>query len=310
MNVRSDVAVAGLPPVLPNAVSRINHLLLPLMFVVLYGSGFVGAKYGLPYCPPLTFLVLRFLIAAALIVLLAMLVRAQWPKSLREVLHIAVAGALTVGTFSAGVFVAISVGLSPAISALIIALQPILVAVFARRVLGEHLSWRQWVGLGMGLIGVTFVVWHKIDFSTFQLFGVGMSIIGLLGVTLGNLYQKRFCAGMSVFPGGAIQSATSAVLLLPLAVAFERMEVVWHPEFVMALTYMSVGVSIGALSLLYIMIRRGDVSRVASVFYLVPVSAAVASYFLYGETFDAQVLVGVSVVAIGVYFVNSSPKAN
>ena len=162
----------------------------------------------------------------------------------------------------------------------------------------------------MGLIGVTFVVWHKIDFSTFQLFGVGMSIIGLLGVTLGNLYQKRFCTGMSVFPGGAIQSATSALLLLPFAIVFERMEVVWHPEFVMALTYMSVGVSIGALSLLYIMIRRGDVSRVASIFYLVPVSAAVASYFLYGETFDAQVLVGVSVVAIGVYFVNSSPKGN
>ncbi|MXR37237.1 DMT family transporter [Craterilacuibacter sinensis] len=306
MNIKSNVAVSGLPITQPESVSPVSHLLLPLMFVVLYGSGFVGAKYGLPYCPPLTFLVLRFTIAAALIVVLAMLVRAPWPKSLREILHIAVAGALTVGAFSAGVFVAISVGLSPAISALIIALQPILVAVFARRVLGEYLSWQQWIGLGMGLIGVAFVVWHKIDFSAFQLFGVGMSIIGLFGVTLGNLYQKRFCASMSIFPGGAIQSATSAVLLLPFAVIFERIEVVWHPEFVIALTYMSAGVSIGALSLLYIMIRRGDVSRVASVFYLVPVSAAVASYLLYGEIFDIQVITGVSVVAIGVYFVNSS----
>lgn len=308
MNIRSKFSVAGKPSIQPATGSQVSHLWLPLMFVVLYGSGFVGAKYGLPYCPPLTFLVLRFTISAALIAVLAMLVRAQWPGSLQEAFHIAIAGSLTVGMFSAGVFVAISVGLSPAISALIIALQPILVAVFARRVLGEHLSWQQWVGLGMGLIGVAFVVWHKIDFSTFQIFGVGMSIIGLLGVTMGNIYQKRFCSNMSVFPGGAIQSATSAILLLPLAVIFERMEVIWHPEFIMALTYMSVGVSIGALSLLYIMIRRGDVSKVASVFYLVPVTAAIASYLLYGETFDLQVIIGVSVVAIGVYFVNSSPK--
>jgi len=139
----------------------------------------------------------------------------------------------------------------------------------------------------MGLVGVAFVVWYKIDFGTFQLFGVAMSFVGLLGLTFGNLYQKRYCANMSVFPGGAIQSAASALVLLPLALLFERMEVVWHPEFVIALAYMSVGVSIGALSLLYI-IRRGNVSRVASVFYLVPVSAAIASYVLYGEVFDAN----------------------
>lgn len=285
-----------------------SQFVLPLMFVALYGSGFVGAKYGLPYSPPLTFLVLRFGLAAALIAVLAMIFRARWPKSILDVLHIATAGALTVGIFSAGVFVSISVGLSPAISALIIALQPILVAVFASSLLGESLMRRQWIGLAMGLIGVGFVVWHKIDFGTFQLFGVGMSVVGLLGVTFGNIYQKRFCANMALFPGGAIQSATSAMILLPFAMCFERMEVIWDAKFVIALSYMTIGVSIGALSLLYMMIRRGDVSKVASVFYLVPVSAAITSYILYGETFDTPVIVGVLVVAVGVYLVNSQKK--
>lgn len=286
-----------------------SKFVLPLMFVALYGSGFVGAKYGLPYSPPLTFLVLRFGLAAALITLLAIIFRARWPGSLLEVLHIATAGVLTVGVFSAGVFVSISVGLSPAISALIIALQPILVAVFASSFLGESLMRRQWIGLAMGLIGVTFVVWHKVDLSTFQLFGVAMSVIGLLGVTFGNIYQKRFCANMSLFPGGAIQSATSAMILLPFAVGFEHMEVIWDIKFVIALSYMAIGVSMGALSLLYMMIRRGDISRVASVFYLVPVSAAITSYFLYGETFDTPEIVGVLVVAVGVYLVNAPKRA-
>jgi len=129
MNFRSNTAATTQPVGLSGLGTRVSSLTLPLIFVALYGSGFVGAKYGLPYGPPLTFLVLRFAIASVLIVLLAMLVRAKWPGSLREILHIAVAGLLTVGMFSAGVFVAISVGLSPALSALIIALQPILVAV-------------------------------------------------------------------------------------------------------------------------------------------------------------------------------------
>lgn len=286
------------------------HLALPLAFVALYGSGFVGAKYGLPYSPPLTFLVLRFLIAASLIACLASVLRAPWPRSLKQTLHIGAAGVLTVSVFSAGVFISISMGLSPALSALIMALQPILVAVLARRLLGERLSPSQWLGLGLGLIGVAFVVGHKVRFDAHQSLAVLMSVIGLVGLTLGNLYQKKHCANMNIYTGGAIQSAASAIVLLPLAWHFESMRVVWHAEFIGALAYMSVGVSIGALSLFYVMVRRGDVSRVASVFYLVPVSAAIMSYLIYGEQFDYQVGIGIAVIAAGVYLVNSIRKGN
>jgi len=284
-----------------------THFILPILFALIYGSGFVGAKYGLPYSPPLTFLLIRFAMAATLIAFLAVLLRAPWP-SLRQGMHIAVAGLLTVGTFSAGVFVSIHLGISPALSALIIALQPLLVAVLASRVVGEHVTVRQWTGLFVGFIGVALVVGQKIHLEGAGLFAIGMSVLGLLGVTMGNLYQKRFCAQMSVFTGGAIQSAASALLCLPAALLFETISVDWSGEFIAALLYMTVGVSCGALTLLYIMIRRGDVSRVASVFYLVPVSAAAASFLIFDEALDPWVLAGMVIVAVGVLTVHLKPS--
>ena len=149
----------------PHFGHGVAHLLLPTAFVVLYGSGFVGAKFGLPYCPPLTFLALRFILAAAIVTLYAWCVRAPWPGTLREAAHVSAAGLLTVATFSAGVFESINFGISPALSALINALQPLLVAVLARRVVRENVSARQWVGLALGLIGVIFVLGHKIHFD-------------------------------------------------------------------------------------------------------------------------------------------------
>ena len=230
-----------------------------------------------------------------------------WPGTLPRRRHVSAAGLLTVATFSAGVFESINFGISPALSALINALQPLLVAVLARRVVRENVSARQWVGLALGLIGVIFVLGHKIHFDSTHTVGVAMSIIGLMGVTAGNLYQKRFCAGMNVVTGGAIQSGASALAMLLLVSMFETPTIRWTPPFIAALAYMVVGVSIGALSLLYLMIRRGDVSRVASMFYLVPVSAAAASFFIFGERFDATVVTGVCIVALGVLLVNAKP---
>lgn len=282
----------------------LSHIVLPVLFVIIYGSGFVGAKYGLPYCEPLTFLALRFVIAGSVIALIALATGAPWPKSWQEAGRIAIAGMLTVATFSVGVFVAINLGISPALSALVIALQPILVAAFARRVLGEKITTPQWIGLAMGLVGVAFVVAHKVRFSPDNIFALGMCVIALLGLSFGNIYQKRNCSNMNIFTGGAIQSGASCLVCLPLALIFETMQVTWDPKFLGALGYMSIGVSCGALSLLYIMIKRGEVSKVASIFYLVPVSAAIVSYFLYDEKIDLQVAFGISIIAVGVILAN------
>jgi drug/metabolite transporter (DMT)-like permease/quercetin dioxygenase-like cupin family protein len=225
-------------------------------------------------------------------------------ERLREAGHIATAGLLTAATFSAGVFVALSLGISPALSALIIALQPLLVAVLANRFVRENISPRQWLGLALGLLGVAFVVGNQVRLDSAQITGVAMSVVGLIGVTAGNLYQKRFCARMNVVTGGAIQSGASALAILPFALLCETPTMQWTPPFIAALLYMAIGVSFGALTLLYVMIRRGDVSRVASVFYLVPMPAAVASFFAFGETFDPAVAVGVAIVAAGVLLVN------
>ncbi|WP_417841651.1 DMT family transporter [Terasakiella sp.] len=287
---------------------HIHSIAFPFIFVMLYGTGFVGAKYGLPYAEPVTFLVWRFAIAACVVAGIGLFFKANWPKSWREAFHIGVAGMLTVGTFSLGVFVAIDMGLSPALSALIIALQPVLVAVVARRMLGESLKLFQWLGLVFGLIGIVFVVSQKLDFTSVHMTGLGMAVIGLLGLSFGNLYQKRFCADMNIFSGGAIQSFASCIMCLPFAFTFETMQVEWSVQFMGALGYMSIGVSVGALSLLYVMIRRGEVSRVASIFYFVPVSAALVSSFLFEEKIDLPVAIGISITALGVMLVNRQSK--
>lgn len=288
--------------------ARVMRFGLPTVFVLLYGSGFVGAKYALPYCPPFTFLALRFAVAAILITMIAWILRAPWPSTAREVAHIAVAGLLTVAMFSAGVFESINLGISPALSALVIALQPILIAMLARRVLKDKISTSQWCGLALGFVGVAFVVGQKISFKGALAVGVFMSVVGLIGVTAGNLYQKSFCAQMNVVTGGAIQSGVSALAMVVLALVFESPKIRWTPPFLAALVYMSVGVSIGALTLLYTMIRRGEISRVASIFYAVPVSAAVSSFFIFGERTDAKVVMGACTVAFGVWLVNTVPS--
>ncbi len=288
--------------------SNLHSIAFPFMFVMLYGTGFVGAKYGLPFAEPVTFLVWRFAIAACVVAGLGVFFKANWPKSWKEAFHIGVAGMLTVGTFSLGVFVAIDMGVSPALSALIIALQPVLIAIVARRMLGERLNLFQWLGLAFGLIGIVFVVSQKLDFTSVHIAGLGMAVMGLLGLSFGNLYQKRFCADMNIFSGGAIQSFASCVMCLPFAFVYETMQVEWSIQFIGALSYMSIGVSIGALSLLYVMIRRGEVSRVASIFYFVPVSAALVSSLLFDEKIDLPVAIGIAITALGVMLVNRQPK--
>lgn len=280
------------------------HYIMPLVFVALYGSGFVGAKMGLPYAEPLTFLAWRFAISAMLLTIISLCTHAMWPRSIKEIVHMAIAGLLMVGVFSAGTFIAIYLGISPALAALIIALQPILVAIGANLILGEKTFLRQWLGFILGLLGVGLVVSHKLTFNHTHIVGILMSVLSLLGLSLGNLYQKRFCSHMNIFTGGIIHSLSAGIASFIGAFIFETMKINWTGQFVFALTWMSVVVSIGALSLLYLLIRHAEVSRVASIFYLVPVSAAIASYFIYHETIDLFGVVGIIIIALGIALVN------
>lgn len=282
----------------------IRQLSLPILFIFLYGSGFVFTAFGLENSSPMVFLALRFFIAFFILLLIAYIFKVSWPESLKEFFHVSLAGMLTVGVFSIGVFLSLDFGISASLSALIIALQPILVTFLASYFLGEKLNKRIIIGLVIGIIGVTFVVSSKTSNNDTQLLGVVFSIIALLGLSFGNIYQKKYCSQMNLFSGGAIQTLASTILALPLLLFYEDIYLNINREFIIALLYMSVAVSIGALSILYIMIRNGDVSKVSSMFYLVPISAAVVGYFVLKNSFDINIIIGVVFVLVSIILIN------
>jgi drug/metabolite transporter (DMT)-like permease len=274
--------------------------LQPFLFIVLSGSGFVGTRLGLPYAEPFTFLAWRFALAGVVLIVLALLLDAPWPRDWRRAADVAVAGLLTVGVFSGGVFYSIALGLPPAVSALIIALQPILVAIGASRLLGERIGWRRGAGLLLGLTGVVLVVSAGWRFAPDYLWAAALSGLGLLGMVAGNLWQKARCAGINVFSGGALQYAACALACSVGAALCEEVGVRWTGEFVVALLWMALVVSVGAVSLLFVMIRDGEISRVAALFYGVPVATAVCAWLVFGQRVEPVQWLGVAVVAGGV----------
>ena len=230
--------------------------------------------------------------------------KVEWPDSFKEFIHISIAGILTVGVFSIGVFLSIDFGVSASLSALIISLQPIIVTFLAVKFLGEKLNNRIIGGLILGIIGVSFVVSAKSSFSTNDFLGVVFSIIALLGLSFGNIYQKKFCANMNLFSGGSIQTLASTILTLPLLLFYEDVYIEFNSDFIIALLYMSIAVSIGALSFLYIMIKNGSVSKVSSIFYLVPVSASIVGYFVLDAKFDINIFIGIIFVLCSIILIN------
>jgi drug/metabolite transporter (DMT)-like permease len=281
----------------------IQKSILPFFFIFLYGSGFIFTQYGLDNSSPMVFLGIRFFVAFWILLIIAYILKVPIPKSKKEFFQIAFAGSLTVGTFSIGVFLSISYGVSGALNALIIALQPIVVTFLAQRFLDEEINKRVYLGLIIGFIGVSFVVVSKLDTSFDSIVGIFCSVIALLGLSFGSLYQKKYCTDMNLYSGGAIQTLSSTILVIPF-LFFEEIHITWNGEFIIALLYMAIGVSIGALSLLYIMIKKGEVSKVSSIFYLVPVSAAIVSYFLLGDKIEFSEIIGIITIIIGIILIN------
>jgi drug/metabolite transporter (DMT)-like permease len=282
----------------------------PAAFVVLWSTGFIGAKYGLPYAEPLTFLLWRFLFATLLLGALALVMHAPWPRTRAEFGHIALAGLLVHAGYLAGVFGAIHQGVATGVMALIAGLQPVLTAVAAGRLLGERVRARQWLGLALGLVGVALVVQHRLRFDGASIAGYLLASMALASITVGTVYQKRFCSHMDLRSGGVIQFASAALVMAICAPFFETMAVSWTPQFVAALVWLVVVLSLGAITLLYLLIRRGAASRVSSLFYLVPPTTALMAYFLFDERLTGLALAGMVLTVIGVGLVVTAQGAS
>ncbi len=284
--------------------STLTTALMPAVFVFLWATGFVGAKLGMPHAEPLTFLVLRFIMVVFGLWIFCLIVRAPWPARTMDTVHIAIVGILLHAVYLGGVFVSIDLGVEAGTSALIVAVQPLLVALLAGPILGERVTWRQWVGFALGIAGVTLVVFRKLELGLGTPVGMSFSILAVLGITAGTLYQKKFCGAMDLRTGNVIQFTAAATVLGILSVFFEERQVNWTGEFIFAMVWLVVVLSFGATTLLLILIRKGAASRVSSLFFLVPAVAALIAWPLFGETFGPLAIVGMVLVTIGVALVS------
>jgi len=290
-----------------NKAAQLWVTAMPGLFVLLWSTGFIGAKFGLPYAEPFTFLLWRFSILTMLLGTIALLMKAPWPSP-KEAAHTALIGLLVHGAYLGGVFAAISYGIPAGVAALIVGTQPILTALGAGPLLGERVTGRQWLGLVLGLGGVILVCARKLNFESTDLYGITACLIALVGITLGTLYQKRHGGTMDLRSGSAIQFAASALLMAVLAPLSETMQIEWTGEFIFALTWLVVVLSVGAISLLFILIKRGAASKVASLFYLVPPVTAVIAFFLFDETLGGLALAGMALAVVGVALVVGKQK--
>jgi drug/metabolite transporter (DMT)-like permease len=269
------------------------------VFVLLWSTGFIAAKYGLPHAPPFTFLLYRFLLVTLLMLGLAVATRAPWPRARADYAHVAIAALLVHGLYLGGVFVALDGGMPAGTSAMLVGLQPLLTVFLAWLWLHERVGPRQWTGLLLGLAGVWLVIRHKVDFGGGHN-GLLPSAIALAGISVGALYQKRHAGHVDLRTGAAIQFAACAVVYAPLAWLFDTRPVQWVPAFAFALGWSVVVLSVGAISLLYWLLRHGAASGVARLFYLVPPVTAIESWLLFGETLDAFAVLGMAMIAAGV----------
>jgi drug/metabolite transporter (DMT)-like permease len=281
---------------------RPEALAAPL-FVLLWSTGFIGAKYGLPYAEPATFLALRLAIASALLGAWVLVARAAWPNP-AQMRDAALIGVLLHAVYLGGVYEAITLGTEAWVSALIVGLHPVLTALIARRWLGERLGALQWTGIGLGFLGVALVVARKLETGIGEWRGVALCLGSLAAISVASILQKARAGNHPVRSSTLIQFLAAFAVLVPFALVFETGEVGWTGEFVLALAWLVVVLSLGALSLLLYLIRRGAASVVASLFFLVPPTTALMAWAAFGERMGWLELAGIAATALGVLMVN------
>ena len=273
----------------------------PWLFVLLWSTGFVGAQLGLPPAEPLSFLLVRYLLVVGLMAVLALATRAPWPRDPRQWLHIGVAGLLVHATYLGGVFIAISLRLPAGVASLVVGLQPLLAAFGAAIWLGERVGPRQWAGLLLGLVGTALVVGGKLG-SDFGPDALAAAVIALFGITIGTLYQKRYCRAFDWRSGAVLQFLPTALVTAIVVFAGGGIRIDWVGEFVFALGWLVIVLSLGAISLLNHLIRSGTAVNVASLFYLVPPCTALMAWAAFGETLSGGALAGMALAIWGVYW--------
>ena len=273
---------------------------MPIVFVLIWSTGFVVARFGMPHAPPLTFLSWRFALSVVAFGVWITVSRAAWPCGRAQWLHLAMTGVLLHAGYLGGVWAAVKGGLGAGAVALIVGLQPVLTALWVSATGQEHrIRPRQWAGLGLGLAGLVLVVWHKLGLGEVHAGNLLLSLLALLSITAGTLYQKRFVAPCDVRTANTVQLAAAFVVCAPLA-CLESGTMDWHPQLVGALVWSVLVLTLGGSSLLYLLIQRGAATRVTSLMYLVPPCTALLAWMLFGETLTGLVLLGLALTAVGV----------
>ncbi len=279
----------------------------PFLFVFLWSTGFIGAKYGLPHADALSFLLVRYFLVIGLMTALALATRAPWPNDPRRWFHIGVSGVLVHAFYLGGVFVAIGYGLPAGITALVVGMQPLLTAFGAGMFLGEKVTPRQWGGLALGLVGVFLVLSGKIAADAPLGAMLIPAVVALLAITAGTLYQKKFCPSFDLRTGSVIQFLPTAAITALAIALFGEFRIDWAPQFVFALGWLVLVLSLGAISLLNLLIRSGSAVNVASLFYLTPPTTAIIAWLLFGETLSGPALAGMVLAVGGVWLARKAP---
>jgi len=283
---------------------------MPGVFVLIWSTGFVVARFGMPHAPPMRFLAWRFALSVVAFAVWVLLSRAAWPKGRRQWLHLAVVGVLMHAAYLGGVWSAVKLGIGAGTTALIVGLQPVLTALWVSASGQEHrIAARQWLGLGLGLAGLVLVVWNKLGHGEVTGHNLALCLMALLAITIGTLYQKRFVAPCDVRSASLVQLLAAFVVVLPLAL-LETEPIDATPALLGAMAWSVLVLTLGGSSLLYLMVQRGAATRVTSLMYLVPPCTALLAWLLFDELLTALVLAGLALTALGVWLVVRAPIAN
>ena len=273
----------------------------PALFVLLWSTGFIGARMGAPYSEPMTFLAIRMGLVLALLVPISLLLGAKWPNP-KQSFHAFVTGLLIHGMYLAGIFWSIDNGMPAGLAALIMGLQPVMTAFFARLILKEKVTRNHIYGFVLGLVGIGLVLYPRLSGGAFSVTPLQVTLVGLamLCISFGTVYQKRFAANVDMRTATIWQYCAAGLFCAGLSFAAESQTIVWSGEFVFALAWLTLVLSIGAIFLLLWLIEHGAVSNIAALFYMIPAVTAVISYFLFDEPITLMQVLGIVVTATGV----------